>query len=636
MSESQPQSSLSDQQQPQEKVDLPSRSTPSPDNGETEFKLSRKREREVSLEPATPTASNDTDPAVRARKHSGLPLKKNRRVLDSTEEENEADTSGGRGGSGSRSGSGSPPNDLSMLTSPRQELRRKVRQISQGVEDISWRGPEFASQSEPKDVEIEDATEPESAPVLEDAPIITSTETNSKPNGTQVELKNAPDEDTPPKTPDDLALSRSMEDVKHVDADVTMHASPDKKDESNEEHIQLLAASEADGKGLKRKFIERGASQGPTEGHVEGKTPLEPLKRPRDDADKDDNPRVAKKPSPPPSPPFSTSPSSPKIAKSNGFMAYASTSSPFSAVKGQNIFSSSKSASPAPSEPFTPTPAPSTPLVDQGPTFGESSSSNPNVVKRSGFDAFTSTSSPFSSFARAKSPVLGVTSKLGRAKSPPRSRGSPALASSAFASYAGSTHGFALHPQKRARATSPDGSGPSNIERSNPSKSVFGAETSSKSSSEDAEEKRDEKSFGERLRAAKDDEEEEEDPSKMQFTEQDVTTGEEEEETIHQVRGKLFSLNGNAWKERGTGLLRLNVKQDDGTGARLVMRKDAVYTLLLNITLFPGMRCSLAQDPRYLRFSAIENGVATTYNLKVSNAKIAQDLLEDINANIPS
>lgn len=49
----------------------------------------------------------------------------------------------------------------------------------------------------------------------------------------------------------------------------------------------------------------------------------------------------------------------------------------------------------------------------------------------------------------------------------------------------------------------------------------------------------------------------------------------------------------------------------------VVMRKDAVYTLLLNITLFPGMRCSLSQDPRYLRFSAIENGVATTYNLKV-------------------
>jgi Ran-binding protein 3 len=115
-----------------------------------------------------------------------------------------------------------------------------------------------------------------------------------------------------------------------------------------------------------------------------------------------------------------------------------------------------------------------------------------------------------------------------------------------------------------------------------------------------------------------------------------VTTGEEDEDTIYSVRGKLFSLDDNLWKEKGTGLLKLNVKREDGTGARLgmffiyfqaygqshvccfsVMRKDAVYTVILNVTLFGGMRCSLAQDPRYLRVSAIENGVTTTYNIKV-------------------
>jgi len=48
-------------------------------------------------------------------------------------------------------------------------------------------------------------------------------------------------------------------------------------------------------------------------------------------------------------------------------------------------------------------------------------------------------------------------------------------------------------------------------------------------------------------------------------------TGEEEEETLHQVRGKLFSLDDNQWKERGTGLLKLNVNQVDGTNARLGM-----------------------------------------------------------------
>lgn len=68
----------------------------------------------------------------------------------------------------------------------------------------------------------------------------------------------------------------------------------------------------------------------------------------------------------------------------------------------------------------------------------------------------------------------------------------------------------------------------------------------------------------------------------------------------------------------------------------LVMRKEAVYAVLLNATLFKGMRCFLAQDPRYIRFSMFEAGAATHYNLRVSNAKIAQELLEEINAHIPT
>ena len=87
------------------------------------------------------------------------------------------------------------------------------------------------------------------------------------------------------------------------------------------------------------------------------------------------------------------------------------------------------------------------------------------------------------------------------------------------------------------------------------------------------------------------------------------------------------------------------------------MRKEAVYTLLLNATLFRGMRCFLAQDPRYLRFSVLDAGVTTHYNLRVraqcfsswilcslcpsfvaqvSNSKIAEELLEEINAHIPT
>lgn len=50
---------------------------------------------------------------------------------------------------------------------------------------------------------------------------------------------------------------------------------------------------------------------------------------------------------------------------------------------------------------------------------------------------------------------------------------------------------------------------------------------------------------------------------------------------------------------------------------KIVMRKDAVYAVILNVVLFHGMKCNFAQDPRYLRFSVIEDGQTIHYNLRV-------------------
>ena len=52
---------------------------------------------------------------------------------------------------------------------------------------------------------------------------------------------------------------------------------------------------------------------------------------------------------------------------------------------------------------------------------------------------------------------------------------------------------------------------------------------------------------------------------------------------------------------------------------RSVMRKEAVLSILLNAPLFKGMHCSLAQDPRFVRFSIIEGTVMMHYNLRVSH-----------------
>ncbi|KAJ7673122.1 hypothetical protein DFH06DRAFT_1358957 [Mycena polygramma] len=290
----------------------------------------------------------------------------------------------------------------------------------------------------------------------------------------------------------------------------------------------------------------------------------------------------------------------PAAPKLGGFMAYASTSSPFASVKGQNIFGQKK---PTASVPFATsnavTPGTSSPFT----AAPNEPASPPSSTKRA---VFGSSTSPFAASAKAKQDVLGSTSKLVRAKSPPR-RATPA-GINAFSSYAsGGAQGFALAVPKRVRSGSPDDSGASSLERVT---SVVVGNGSAGSSAED-----------------------EHDDRPISF----VMTGEEDEETLHQVRGKLYSLvDGNQWKERGTGTIKLNVRRSDGGGARLVMRKEAVYTVLLNVTLFHGMRCTLAQDPRYLRLSVLEGGVATHYNLRVGSAKSAQELPNEINANLPA
>ncbi|KAJ6520842.1 hypothetical protein B0H19DRAFT_1204503 [Mycena capillaripes] len=568
-------------------LDSPPASPSSPANSDTDTKLSRKREREVSLEPATtPKSTSDTDPLVREYKEARTPAKKNRLHLDSTAEEED--------GVMTRSRSLSPGEDI-ISASPPQEMKMRVRQISQGVEDLSWQNMKNST--------------PEKATALgsqlEDSDPIESVD-----GSTDIKV-DAPE---PPST--DGAL-----DVPSAEPSGGLPSGRDSDSDSGEKE-----------KGLKRKFLERGSSAGPPE-NGEAKAPAEPLKRLRDDPDKDENPRETKRPSPPPRKMLASRPLLRRLPNScGGFMAYASTSSPFASVKGQNLFASKKAPS---SIPFATTSTPVTSGTSSPFSAALGEPSSPPSSKRA---VFGSSSSPFAASAKAKQDVLGSTSKFTRAKSPPR-RATPAGAS-AFSAYAsGGVQGFALPAQKRVRSGSPDDSGASSLERTATAGGAFSGNGSADSGAEDEHDDRP-TTFVDKLRAGKDEEEEgrsEDEGAKPVLTEQEFMTGEEEEETLHQVRGKLYSLvDGNQWKERGTGTLKLNVRRSDGGGARLVMRKEAVYTVLLNVTLFHGMRCMLAQDPRYLRLSVLEGGIATHYNLRVSSAKAAQELLQEINANIPA
>ncbi|KAF8555657.1 hypothetical protein OG21DRAFT_1521612 [Imleria badia] len=615
--------------------------SPSPDANEcTEHILSRKREREVSLEPATPKTATSAH-AVDVKS----PAKKGRVHLDTTLEEDAPDLSQSR----SPSRTPSHPHSPALSGSPPHDV--KVRQISQGVEDIKWQQSleDGGPNAQPNITPSQDAGEMQRRIELTQA-VLASQSTSGPPSS-----------------------FASVEDV--------TEEAEEQDRASSLPHTRR--PSDSDGgepeKGLKRKLADRATSLGPESGPSTLTPAAETVKRPRDDADKDDNPRVSKRPSPPPeqheeSAPAPAPPPETPAPKLGGFMSYASTASPFASVKGQNVFSSAPPNNQKPptsastkqiSLPLDTTPihVPFASPFSQSSFAAFASSHTPpqpatpsTATKRTGFEAFAGSTSPFASAspfspARSKSPLgNNKSSVLGRSKSPTRQ--TMGLNASAFGSYASvGAHAFSAPHPKRARAGSPDGgSSGSSLERKEESVfGIFGNGEASGSGEEEGDLDRDESdrapsTFGERLRASKDGEEELSEEEKEKLTEQEgkmlsaysVITGEEEEETLLQIRGKLYALcPQNQWKERGSGLLKLNVRRADGSGARLVMRKEAVYALLLNVPLFPGMKCFLAQDPRYIRFSVIEENKTVHYNLRASNAKIAQELLDEINANIP-
>jgi len=96
----------------------------------------------------------------------------------------------------------------------------------------------------------------------------------------------------------------------------------------------------------------------------------------------------------------------------------------------------------------------------------------------------------------------------------------------------------------------------------------------------------------------------------------------------------------DTYKEKGTGMLKVNVRKSDGKGARLskfadktvlscssknlfndvcsVMRADGVLRLLMNASLFHGMSCSVAQDPKFIKISTLENGAFVHHAIKVT------------------
>ncbi|KAI0287349.1 hypothetical protein BC826DRAFT_1045299 [Russula brevipes] len=636
--------------------------------------IPQKREREVSIEPTTPHPGDTGHEPTLHDNRSQSPVKKSRalstpaEVDENDNEEEEEFVDALEHEVPTPSPHPSPPHET------------KVLQVSQGIDDISRRNGQTVPQDS-GDTALAPAAPDSAAPLEAQTEIETSFLT---PAATSPESQNQSDiveasaaEDVNAKSPvgettaspsaaapQTAAVPSSTEEV---EVPATSSAKPISQPEAQRTH-------EIDNQTQSHSHAEAGVGPSPRE----TKRPTPPLpeadgtaKRPREDEDGnlDPNPREAKRATPPPEkekdkekkekparkksgsdahPP--SAPASPRskpvsgFVSGGGFLAYANAGSPFAAVKGPSLFSSSSTPTRS-STITTTTTTTQTTIPNVAPTLTISPSlpssppktvpsspvqraASPTPAKRTGFEAFASAAaSPFASAAA-------------RARSPVRRSGSPGPGAGArsnpFAIYAaGGAQGLfgasGAPAAKRARGDS---------ESNTPGEGIESSSWREGST---------EKSFGERLRAGSGsggDEEDEADrggpgvwgdnATSGKWAEQEVLTGEEEDETIHSVRGKLFILSEqNQWKERGTGLLRLNRRKVDRTGARLVMRKDAVYAVMLNVTLFRGMSCAIAQDPRYLRFSVLTPSGTIHYNLRVGNAQAATDLLKAINDNIP-
>ena len=94
--------------------------------------------------------------------------------------------------------------------------------------------------------------------------------------------------------------------------------------------------------------------------------------------------------------------------------------------------------------------------------------------------------------------------------------------------------------------------------------------------------------------------------------EEEVKTGEEDEECIFTTDGALYEFvtqEGSApsWKERGRGELRVNLGKNGG--ARLVMRAKGNFRLILNAAMWKGQSFSKMEGGKGLSFPA-KNAVA--------------------------
>ncbi|OXG75136.1 ran-binding protein 3 [Cryptococcus neoformans Gb118] len=359
--------------------------------------------------------------------------------------------------------------------------------------------------------------------------------------------------------------------------------------------------------------------------------------------------------------PTGEEPAQPPKKPQASFSAFASSASPFASLKTASPSPALQGAAPAPAHnDATPAIAPPVPRAREEekkkqPTFGDfaksspftSGKSTPALITPAEDEAGSSTSSStpavparapavasapapapapptkkpqttFSSFSSSSSPFPSS-----KPSPSPFASGSAPIKGSAFGTYSNNSAAFGTAARKSAMAGAAAGAGG---EAGTAGMGAGAGEEKVGQGKKGA-------SFGDILKESKGDVEIEKE-GKVAMQEQDVTTGEEDEDTVFQARSKLF-VNEKGWKERGVGLLKLNVRRSDGSGARLVMRADGVLRLLLNSKLYKGLNPTVEGKTVLMTLPNVGEKEMAIICLRMSNIKVAEELADFIHEHIP-
>ncbi|WVF69551.1 hypothetical protein IAT40_004329 [Kwoniella sp. CBS 6097] len=365
----------------------------------------------------------------------------------------------------------------------------------------------------------------------------------------------------------------------------------DKKSTGGAEEIEAAAAEGSNSDKLKRKALDRSESSF---------------------AQEDDSTTKRQKDTPPP-------PTSGEIKAETGLAAAP-------VKKAQTTFSSFASSA----SPFAALKSPS-PAAEAATASSEATGSAPAAAPAKRPQA------TFGSFSSAKSPFASATSSSGTATAPSSepssqpSNSAPAAPAkkpqATFGAFSSSSSAFAA-----PKSTSAFGSAPAKGSAFGNYSTTSSPFTSKQATPAQGEEKAEAgpSTFGDILKESRG---EEAAQAKVEMQEQDVTTGEEDEETVFQTRAKLYINDKEAWRERGVGQLKLNVKRSDQSGARLVMRADGVLRLMLNAKLYKGL--SPQVEGKMVRIYLQNENVWEILCVRTSNPKVASDLAEHIHQHIP-